>query len=263
MDAEVVLMGRTIRRQKVALWLLGFPAFFPVFFMSRAVLTADNNTMNNAVADVLGNGGEALLLLTLLITPMMTLTRQRWFIPLRQWYGIMFAVTVISDAIIASITTAFAGGVVGRLAGHIFLLVGFTMVLLAVPLLAIANNRAQRWLGRYWKPLQRMTYVIWGLLFLHLALLFGFGVGTGETGDGDPVFHQRLFQLSACSVLLLVLRMPAVRRWVGRQQKAGRSWLPYLAFTPLVVLFIVGFSFIINEEMFKGVAAFSLHPISD
>ena len=263
MDQERSFMGKTIRRQKVALCLLGFPALAPLFFMSRAVITVSNNTMNGTVADVLGTGGEALLLLTLLITPMVTLTRQRWFIPLRQWYGIMFAITIITDAVIASITTAFAGGVVGRLAGHTFLLVGFTMVLLSIPLLAIASNRAQRWLGRYWKRLQRTTYVIWGLLFVHLALLFGFGIGSGESGDGDPIFHQRLFQLTACSTLLLALRMPPVKRWVARQQKAGRPWLVYIAFMPLALLFVVAFSFIVNEEIFKGVAAFSLHPISD
>ncbi len=255
--------GRPVSRQTVALWLLGSPAFIPVLFMLPAVITVNKNTMNNAVADVLGSGAEALLLLTLLITPMVTVTRQRWFVPLRRWYGIMFAITAITDATIASLTTDFAGGVIGRVAGHTFLLVGFTMVLLAIPLLAIANARAQRWLGKYWKPLQRMTYVIWGLLFVHLALLFGFGVGTGETGDGDPVFHQRLVQVTACSIPLLTLRLPPVRRWVAKQQKAGRQWLVYAAFIPFALLFVLGFGFIVNEEIFKGTAAFSLHPISD
>jgi DMSO/TMAO reductase YedYZ heme-binding membrane subunit len=256
-------LGRQVSRQAVALWLLGGPAFLPVFFMLPAVITVNKDTMNIAVADVLGTGGEALLLLTLLVTPMVTATRQRWFVPLRRWYGIMFAITAMCDATIASLTTDFAGGVIGRVAGHTFLLVGFAMVLLAIPLLAIANGRAQRWLGRYWKPLQRITYVIWGLLFVHLALLFGFGVGTGETGDGDPIFHQRLLQLTACSIPLVTLRVPVVRRWVTRQQKAGRDWLVYVLITPLALLFVLGFAFIVNEEIFKGVAAFALHPSAD
>lgn len=263
MGQEFTFMGKTIRRQTVALWILGIPALAPVFFMSRAIITVNNNTMNNAVADVLGSGGEALLLLTLLVTPMVTLTRQRWFVPLRKWYGIMFAITIITDAIVAAITTSFAGGVIGRLAGHTFLLAGFTMVLVSVPLLAISNNWSLKWLGRYWKPLQRLTYLIWGLLFVHLALLFGFGIGTAETGDGDPIFHQRFFQLTACSILLLTLRLPPVRHWVAAQQKAGRQRVVYLTFLPLVVLFVLAFSFIVNEEIYKGVAAFSLNPISD
>ena len=87
----------------------------PVFFISRAVLTLNNNTMNIAEADVLGTGGEALLFLTLLVTPTITVTGQRWFISLRRWYGIMFAITVIADGIIASGTLQIGdprGGVI-------------------------------------------------------------------------------------------------------------------------------------------------------
>ena len=125
------------------------------------MIALSNDTMDKAEADVLGTGGELLLLLTLLITPLITVTRQRWIAPLRRWYGIMFAATAIADGIIASITTKFAGGVLGRVAGHSFLLSGLVMVGLVIPIVVTANNPAQRWLGRYWKPLQRMTYAIW------------------------------------------------------------------------------------------------------
>jgi DMSO/TMAO reductase YedYZ heme-binding membrane subunit len=261
-----------IKRQKLALIFCGVWAIFPVFFMSRGIITANSNDLNGAVADVLGTGGEALLLLTLLITPANTVTRQRWFIPLRKWFGIMFAVDIITDGIVASITTAFAGGSLGRLAGHSFLLAGFTMVLLSIPLLLISNNWSMRWLGRYWRPIQKYgTYTIWGLVFVHLALLAGFGYQVGANGpgdcaphgnacDGDPILHQRLYQLTACSLLLVVLRLPPIKRWIATQQKAGRQWLVYAAVLPLFALFMVGFSFIINEEIFKGIDAFTLHP---
>ncbi len=258
MAQDFTFSAGTIRKQAVALFLLRLPALIPLFFISRGVVTLDNHTLDIAEADVLGTGGEACLLLCLLVTPIITVTRQRWIAPLRRWYGIMFAITAIADAVIASITTAFAGGVFGRLAGHSFLLVGFVMVLLALPLLATANNPAQRWLGRYWKPLQRTTYVIWGLLVVHLALLEGFGMEHGD--DGDPVFHQKLYQIVACSIPLLVLRLPPVKRWISRQQKADRQWLVYLAVLPLAVLFVLAFVFIVNEEICKGTAALSLHP---
>lgn len=263
MDQEVTIRGRIVKRQKITLWLIGFPAFVPLLFMSSAVITLNKPTMNGAVADVLGTGAEACLLLALLITPMATVTRQRWFVPLRRWFGVMMAVTAICDATIAALTTSFAGGIVGRLAGHSFLLAGLMMVVIAIPLLAIANNRAQKWLGRYWKPLQRMTYVIWGLLFLHLALLFGFRLDSGESDDGDPFFHNRLVQLTLCSIPLLLLRLPPVRRWIAKQQRAGRQWLVYAVCVPLAILFVLGFGFIVNEEIFKGSAAFTLHPHLD
>jgi hypothetical protein len=56
------------------------------------------------------------------------------------------------------------------------------------------------------------------------------------------------------------MRRRPVRRWIGRQQKAGRNWLVYLAVVPLVALFALGFIFIMNEVIFKRVGAFTLHP---
>ena len=111
MDQDFTFSAGTIRRQALALFLLRIPALIPLFFMLRAVLTLNNNTLNGAGADVLGTGAELCLLLTLLVTPVITVTGQRWIAPLRRWYGIMFAVTAITDATIASITSDFAGGV--------------------------------------------------------------------------------------------------------------------------------------------------------
>src|SRR5215469_7664652 len=229
MAEEIVLFDRYVKRQTVALWIMSAPAFLPLLFMLPSYLTLNGGAMDSAEADVLGSGSEILLLMTLLITPMVTLTRQRWFVPLRRFYGIMFAVTAFTDATTASITTSFAGGVFGRLAGHSFLLIGFIMVMMLIPLFLTANNLAQRWLGRYWKVLHRLTYVIWALLFVHLALLEGLGFQHGTNGpssavDGNPIMHQRVYQLTSCSIFLLVFRLPPVKRWVGEQQRTGREW---------------------------------------
>ena len=267
MDQDFKFAGSVIKRKTAAVFLLGIPALAPLFFMSRAVVELNSNTMNQVEADVLGTGSMALLILTLTITPMVTLTRQHWFVPLRKWYGIMLACTATADAILAAVTTSFAGGVIGRLTGHTFLLVGFVMVSLLFPLLLISNSRAQRRLGKYWKPLQKLTYVIWGLLFLHLALLEGFGFQNGTNGpssgfDHSPVLHQRLYQLTACSLPLLLLRLRPVKRWVARQQKAGRERAVYLTFLPLAALYILFFAYIVNEEILKGVSAFRLQPVN-
>jgi len=267
MDQDFKFAGSVIKRKTAAVFLLGIPALAPLFFMSRAVIELNSSTMNQVEADVLGTGSMALLILTLTITPVVTLTRQHWFVPLRKWYGIVLGCTATADAILAAITTSFAGGVIGRLAGHTFLLVGFVMVSLLFPLLLISNSRAQRRLGKYWKPLQKLTYVIWGLLFLHLALLEGFGFQNGTNGPGsgfdhNPVLHQRLYQLTACSLPLLLLRLRPVKRWVARQQKAGRERAVYLTFLPLAALYILFFAYIVNEEILKGVSAFRLQPVN-
>jgi DMSO/TMAO reductase YedYZ heme-binding membrane subunit len=153
-------------------------------------------------------------------------------------------------------------------AGHVFELMGFMMVMLVIPLMITSNHWAQRKLGRYWKRLQQMTYVIWGLLFFHLLFLEGVKFehganGSGFAGDGDPVFHQRLYQYSACSLFLLTLRLPPVKRWIAARQQEGRTWLVYLTITPIFALFVFGFIFIVNEEIFKGVDSFTEHPSNE
>jgi sulfoxide reductase heme-binding subunit YedZ len=269
MEVEFKFGGSRIKRKSLALILLGAPAVAPLFFMLPALLTLNGNTFGVAVDDVLGTGAELCLFGCLLVTPMVTLTGQRWFVPLRRWYGIMMACSAIGDTIAAGLTdTTFAGGFLGRVAGHAFELMGFMMVMLVIPLLLTGNRWGQRKLGRYWKPLHRLIYVIWGLLAAHLMLLEGFGFehgsnGSGFAGDGDPIFHQRLYQYGACSLLLLTLRIPPVKRWIAARQKEGRNWLVYLTITPIFALFVFSMIFIINEEIFKGIAAFTEHPSAE
>jgi len=270
MDKDFKFGGSRIKRKAVALILLGAPAVVPLFFMAPAFFTMNEATFAGSVDDTLGTGAELCLFLCLLVTPMVTLTGQRWFVPLRRWYGIMFACSGFGDMLAAGLTDNFAGGFFGKVAGHVFELMGFMMVMLAIPLLITGNHWAQRKLGKYWKPLQRITYVIWGLLFLHLALLEGLGFqngtgdnGSGQPGDGTPVFHQRLYEYCACSLFLLVLRLPPVKRWIAARQREGRSWLVWVVIAPIFALFIFGMIFSINEEIFKGFNSFMEHPSAE
>jgi sulfoxide reductase heme-binding subunit YedZ len=268
MEADFKFGGSRIKRKAVALVLLGTPALIPLFFMLPALITLNSNTFSVSVDDTLGTGAEICLFLCLLVTPMVTLTGQHWFVPLRRWYGIMMACTAIGDATAASITDTFAGGVFGRLAGHVFELMGFFMVMLVIPLLITGNPWAQRKLGKYWKRLHRLIYAIWALLACHLILLEGFGFergsnGSGFAGDGDPIFHQRFYQYSACSLFLLLLRLPPVKRWIVARQREGRNWLVWVTILPVFALFVFGFIFIVNEEIFKGIDSFTEHPSAE
>ena len=268
MDVDFKFGGSRIKRKAVALVLLGLPAPVPLFFMLPALLTLNSNTFAVSVDDTLGTGAEVCLFLCLLVTPMVTLTGQHWFVPLRRWYGIMMAACSIGDAVAASITDDFAGGVFGRVAGHVFELMGFFMVMLVIPIVCTSNPWAQKKLGKYWKRFQRLTYVIWGLLACHLMLLEGFGFesgnnGSGFAGDGDAVFHQRFYQYAACSLFLLTLRLPPVKRWIVDRQKEGRMWLVWVTVAPIFALFVLGFVFILNEQIFKGIDSFTEHPSAE
>jgi DMSO/TMAO reductase YedYZ heme-binding membrane subunit len=268
MERDFKFGGSRIKRKAVALILLGIPGLVPLFFMSPAFFTMNRNTFSVSVDDTLGTGAELCLFLCLLVTPMVTLTGQHWFVPLRRWYGIMMGCCAIGDALAAGLTDSFAGGFLGRVAGHVFELMGFMMVMLVIPLLITSNHWAQRKLGRYWKRLQQLTYVIWGLLATHLMLLEGFGFehgsdGSGFAGDGDPIFHQRFYQYSVCSLFLLTLRLPPVKRWIAARQREGRNWLVTLTIVPIFALFVFGLIFIVNEEIFKGIDSFTEHPSNE
>ena len=267
MEQDFKFAGSRLKRKTVACCAIGIFALTPLFLVSRPIIQLDTNTLNQVEPDIGGTGSMLLLLATLSITPLVTVTRSHWFVPLRRWFGIMMALTATTDAITGGLTSSFAGGFIGHLTGHTFLLVGLVMVMILAPLALTSNNRAQRALGKYWKPLQRLTYVVWGLLFVHLALLEGFGFQNGTNGpsahnDGDPILHQRLYQLVGCSIPLLLLRLPPVRRWVAAKQQEGKQRVVYLTVLPLAALFILFYSFIINELMFKGISAFREQPVN-
>jgi DMSO/TMAO reductase YedYZ heme-binding membrane subunit len=257
-------------RRTVMLWLLGIPALLPIALEMRGVFTLNGGDLHQTGNDVLGTGGALLLFAMLAITPLRTLTRRQWFVPLRRWYGIVFAFDIFLDAIIASNDTAFNGPVGAKLAGHTFLILGLLMTLLLIPLtiMGIWNQWTFHQLGKYWKPIQEYgTYAIWGILALHLMLLEGFGVRHGDAAGPDrfpfDILHQRFYDYLGCSALLLVLRLPPVRRWIRDKQKASQMWKVWLAIAPLVILFLVAYGYFINELFYKGIAASELSPIND
>jgi DMSO/TMAO reductase YedYZ heme-binding membrane subunit len=264
MGEDLIFSAVVIKKQSILLFLCRLPALVPFIFIMRGWLSLNEKAvLTNTEADVLGTGGEICFFIAVSITPIITLTGARWIAPLRRWYGIMFAVIGIGDATTAALTTDFAGGIFGRLAGHTFLLSGFLVILLALPLLATANTPSQRKLGKYWKRLQKMTYVIWGFIVLHLLLLDGFRPFGANQGDGDPVFHQRFYQAVAISIPLVLLRLPPIRRWVAQQRTDGTMWKVWAALAPFAALYAIGFIFIINEEIFTGTKVITMHPLAN
>jgi hypothetical protein len=62
---------------------------------------------------------------------------------------------------------------------------------------------------------------------------------------------------------LIVYRIPKVRKSVVSLRKTGMSAVNYIMAMPWLALFLLGFIFIINEEVFKGVAALVGSPIDN
>jgi DMSO/TMAO reductase YedYZ heme-binding membrane subunit len=241
--------------RKTALFLLGLPALAPIVFMLPAIVHLSGVT-HDAGNDVLGTGGALLLFAALAITPLITITGHRWFAALRQWYGIVFALDIITDALLALNDPAFGSNISADLTGHTFLLAGTTMVICSLPLLGTAHRRAQRWFGKYWKRIQSVgTYTIWAIFGIHLALLEGFGY---SQTDSMGIFHQRFYEYLACTIPLVVFRIGPVRRYCQSDIRYKR-----FVIVSLMMLFALGYVFFINELIFKGVAAYRLNPIQD
>jgi DMSO/TMAO reductase YedYZ heme-binding membrane subunit len=218
------------------------------------VLGRPNGAANvsSSVADVLGTSTFLIFVMMLAVTPIRTMTSWTWHVILRRDYGIAMFVIAATDLALAATTTGdtFPGTVLTRVGGHTFLVAGTLSTLLLVPLVVTANRRAQKWLGRHWKSVQRLTYVIWATILVHLFLLFG--VGT--------VFLEAL----AVSLPLAVLRIPALRRWWTASMRDGSHRMTrWVAAVALIGIFAAGYAPLASELAIKGSAAFVQSPSHD
>src|SRR5207237_10750424 len=205
-----------------------------------------------SVADVLGTSTFLIFIAMLAVTPIHTVTGWRWHIILRRDYGIAMFATAAPDLTLAASTTGdtFPGTVLTRVGGHTFLVAGTLSTLLLVPLVVTANRSAQQWLGRHWKSVQRLTYVVWGTILVHLFLLFGL----------TTIFLYAL----AVSVPLALLRIPFVRRWWDATRRAhSHRALRAVAGIALIALFATGYVPLAQELAVKGSAAFVQSPARD
>ena len=203
-------------------------------------------------ADVLGTSTFLIFIAMLAVTPINTMTGWRWHIVLRRDYGIAMFFVATTDLILAAITTGstFPGGLAARVGGHTFLLAGTLSTLLLVPLVVTANRPAQRWLGRHWVWVQRLTYLVWVTVLIHLFFLF----------------DLRSFFISAVvlSVPLAVMRIPVVTRWwMSARRTRKRRMARVVAAVALTGVFAAGYVPFVQELALKGTAALMQHPGND
>lgn len=245
-------------RRGLGVWFFRVLLLTPFVFMGPEIVSAVSGrpgsvaNISASTADVLGTSAFLMFATMLVVTPLHTLTGWRWHLVLRRDYGLgMFAVATL-DLVLAATTTGdtFTGGFLTRVVGHTFLAAGTLSVFLVLPLAATSHIRAQRWLGRHWKRLHRLTYVAWATILAHLLLLFGL----------------RSFFLDAViiSVPLAVLRVPVVRRWLASSRRAGTHVLARgLTVAVTAAALVVGYAPFLHELARVGVAAFLQHPPQD
>jgi sulfoxide reductase heme-binding subunit YedZ len=241
-----------------SLWVFRALLLIPFLLMTPEIVSGilgrpgaiDN--LAESTADVLGTSSMLLFLLMLTVSPIHTVTGWTWHLPLRRDYGVAMFLTATLDLALAAITTGdtFPGGVLGRIGGRSFLLMGTVAVFLTIPVALTATRRSHRWLGSYWKRLHRLIYVVWAILMLHLLLLFG--------------FRGVFIQASIASTALLALRIPPLRKWWSAARRTHQHRIQRAAVAlVLTAVFVVGVKPMFEELAIKGHQAFIQQPVDD
>ena len=108
------------------------------------------------------------LLITLSVTPIVHFTKQRWLIKLRRMLGIFTFFYACLHLSIYLIDQTFALTLIFEdVVKRTYITVGFSAFLLMIPLAFTSTNGWIKRLGRRWKKLHRLIYIIAPLGVIH------------------------------------------------------------------------------------------------
>lgn len=141
------------------------------------------------------------LVLTLLVTPLVKLAHWGWLAKHRRWLGLWcFYYALVHLVCYAGFDRGFAFADIARDIGkRPFILLGFTAFLLLIPLAVTSTNRMIQRLGKRWKKLHRITYVVAPLAAAHYWLIVK-----------SDLFYPKIFA-GAFALLLLYRAIQALR----------------------------------------------------
>jgi len=191
---------------RVTVHLLGW---LPLALIAFDALTGRLSV--NPIQDVeqrLGRAALYFLLASLAVTPLTTLTGWRALPPRRRALGLYaFLYAALHFATFTAVDYGFDLPEILRLVGEKpFILLGFTAGILLLPLAVTSFDFFMRKMGKRWKSLHRLVYVIAPIVIVH----YGWAKkGTFFALSGD-ILQPLLWGLLV--LLLLFLRLPAIRR---------------------------------------------------
>lgn len=201
-------------------WLVHIGAWIPLLSIA-CDYTHDGLTANPIQAVTLRTGKTALVLLvlTLAVTPAVTLTGQRWLVKLRRLLGLYaFMYVAIHFLIFTGLDYGFDAALLGdALFEKRYAYVGLAAGLILLSLAITSTKGWMRRLGKNWKRLHRGVYLAGALAVVHYAWLV----------KSD---YRQPLAFGALVLALLALRLPFVRRKLsgirlslGRRQAQGAS----------------------------------------
>jgi sulfoxide reductase heme-binding subunit YedZ len=114
------------------------------------------------IQDTLGQWGLRFLLITLAVTPLRDWFEAPWLIQLRRMLGLFAFSYVLLHFMTWLILDQdlYWPGILPDIAKRPFITIGFLALLMLVPLAVTSTNAMMRRLGRRWKSLHRLVYVI-------------------------------------------------------------------------------------------------------
>jgi sulfoxide reductase heme-binding subunit YedZ len=114
------------------------------------------------IQDTLGQWGLRLLLITLAVTPLRDWFNAAWLVQLRRMLGVFAFCYVLMHFLTWLILDQdlYWAGILPDIARRPFITIGFLALLLLIPLAVTSTNGMMRRLGRRWKTLHRLIYLI-------------------------------------------------------------------------------------------------------
>jgi sulfoxide reductase heme-binding subunit YedZ len=154
---------RSIRILKVLLFLL---CLVPLAILVLETLGVAGMSLGaNPVEELmhrLGKWGLRFLLITLAVTPVRRLTGKNWLLRFRRMLGLFaFFYILIHFLTYAGLDQRFDfPAIIEDVAERPYITIGFTALLLLIPLAVTSTNGMMRRLGRRWQKLHRLVYPI-------------------------------------------------------------------------------------------------------
>ena len=192
-------------------WLVAIGSLIPLAIIIVLWLR-DDLSVNPIQEATLRTGHTALVLLvaSLACTPIATITG--WKLPLKakRALGLFGFLYVVVHFGIFIYDNGLVNNAINVLSVYMatfekpYALVGFTAFVLLIPLTITSTKGWQKRLGKRWRSLHKLTFLIVPLAIVH----FGWSVKS-LMGRPEP------FVWGAVAILLLLVRVSAIRKWVA------------------------------------------------
>ena len=197
--------------RRFAIFLL---SMMPFFYLLQAVVRLQAGEWNilgpepgRAIVFFSGSWTFNFLLITLMVTPWVRLTKQSWLMTHRRMLGLFtFSYATLHLLAYFAFLIEWRWQELGReIIERPYLLAGMLAWLLLIPLTVTSTKNWQRRLKRNWKKLHRLVYVIGGLAAVHYLLQI-------RSSWFEPVLYTLIL------LLLLALRLAGRKRRVAKRE---------------------------------------------